>query len=112
MVSAGNVNDITVAPALLEGIILEGSVVMADKAYCARSFFNLIRRKNAQSCIPCSRSFKLRWEIDKEQYKNRNVVERFFLHLKENQRIATRYDKLADHFLAFVLFACILFWLK
>lgn len=58
MLSAGNVNDITVAPTLLEGTALDGSVIMADKAYCARSFFDLIRRKNVQSCIPCSRSFK------------------------------------------------------
>lgn len=112
VLSAGNVNDITVAPTLLEGITLEGSVVMADKAYCARSFLYLIKSKGAKSCIPCSKSFKLRWKVDKEQYKKRNVVEHFFLRLKENRRIATRYNKLADRFLAFIHFACIFLWFK
>ena len=85
---------------------------MADKAYCSRKFLHLIEEKGGRTCIPCSRSVKLHWEIDKEQYKKRNVVERFFLRLKENRRIATRYDKLANRFLYFVLFASILLWLK
>ncbi|MBQ6960048.1 MAG: transposase [Clostridia bacterium] len=37
----------------------------------------------------------------------RHLVETFFLKLKEFRRVATRYDKLADRFLAFVHLACI-----
>ena len=50
----------------------------------------------------------LRWQIDEEQYKKRNVVECFFQRLKENHRIAMRFDKRADRFMAFVFFASIL----
>ena len=40
-------------------------------------------------------------------YKERHQVEVFFLKLKEFRRVATRYDKRADRFLAFVHLACI-----
>ena len=33
---------------------------------------------------------------DKEVYKRRNVIERFFHRLKQYRRVATRYDKYAD----------------
>ena len=112
MLSAGNVNDITTAPDLLEDLPLYGSVVMADRAYCSRKFLRLIESKGGKACIPCKKNYKQKWEIDREQYKRRNVVERFFMRLKENRRIATRYDKRADRFLAFVHFASILIWLK
>ena len=85
---------------------------MADKAYCSRKFLRLIKRKGGKPCIPCKKTYKVKWETDKNQYKKRNVVERFFQRLKENRRIAMRFDKLADRFLAFVLFASILLWLK
>ena len=85
---------------------------MADKAYCSRKFLKLIENKGGKPCIPCKKSYKVQWEIDIEQYKKRNVVERFFQRLKENHRIAMRFDKLATRFLAFVHFACILLWLK
>ena len=47
-----------------------------------------------------------------QQYKKRNVVERFFQQLKENRRIAMRFDKLSNRFMAFVLFVAILIRLK
>ena len=38
-------------------------------------------------------------------YRNRNAIERMFGRLKDFQRIATRYDRLADNFLATVCLA-------
>ena len=110
--SAGNVNDIRVAPNLLEGLSLDLTIIMADKAYCSRKFLRLIESKGGSPCIPCKKTYKRPWEIDKEQYKKRNVVERFFQRLKENHRLAMRFDKRADRFFSFVLFASILLWLK
>ena len=37
LLSAGNVNDIKVAPLLLDGLVLTDAVVMADKAYLIES---------------------------------------------------------------------------
>jgi Transposase DDE domain len=42
----------------------------------------------------------------------RNLVERFFNKIKQCRRIATRYDKLAANYLAFVKLACICLWLR
>ena len=39
-------------------------------------------------------------------------VENYFLKLKAFRRIATRYDKLASTFAAFICIASILIWLK
>ena len=47
-------------------------------------------------------------EYDKELYKRRNLIERFFGWLKQYRRVATRYDKLSVRYLGFVYFAAIL----
>lgn len=85
---------------------------MADKAYCSRKFMSMIERKGGKTCIPCKKTYKVGWAIEREQYKKRNAVERFFQRLKENHRLAMRFDKLADRFCAFVYFASILLWLN
>jgi transposase len=45
-------------------------------------------------------------------YCERNLVERFFCNLKQYRAISTRYDKLANTFLAAVALVCVLFWLN
>jgi transposase len=47
------------------------------------------------------------WEYDKELYKKRNEVERFFRRYKRFRRVCTRYDKLDIMYLAFFVFALI-----
>lgn len=49
---------------------------------------------------------------DRAFYRLRNVVERCILRLKQFRRIATRYDKRADVYLANICFASIIIWLK
>ena len=43
-------------------------------------------------------------------YKGRNAIERMFCRIKDFRRIATRYDKLADNFLASVHLVAMLIW--
>jgi transposase len=45
-------------------------------------------------------------------YRQRNLVERFLSKLKNFRRIATRYDKLAENFLAMVQLASMRLWLR
>ena len=40
-------------------------------------------------------------------YRSRNLVERFFNKIKQCRRIATRYDRLAANYLAFIKLASI-----
>ncbi|WP_462095301.1 transposase [Legionella pneumophila] len=49
---------------------------------------------------------------DRDIYKERNIVERFFQKIKRFRRIATRYDKTARMHLAGVMFVSILLALK
>ena len=50
--------------------------------------------------------------FSKTLYKQRNLVERFFSKLKHFRRIATRYDKCAENFLAMVQLASMRLWLR
>jgi len=50
--------------------------------------------------------------FDSVAYKKRNTIERLFGHLKECRRVATRYDKLAVRYHAFVKIACVRYLLK
>jgi transposase len=45
-------------------------------------------------------------------YRARNLVERFFNKIKQCRRVATRYDKLAVNYLAFIQLASIRLWLR
>ena len=45
-------------------------------------------------------------------YRARNRVERFFNRIKQCRRVATRYDRLAANYLAFVRLASIRLWLR
>jgi transposase len=57
---------------------------------------------------PNKSNAKVIYEFDREEYKERNIVERFFQRLKCFRRIATRYDKLARVYRAFIYIASIL----
>ena len=45
-------------------------------------------------------------------YRARNHIERFFNRIKQCRRVATRYDKLASNYFAFVQLASIRLWLR
>lgn len=60
------------------------------------------KKKNEHRCHP-GRSEK----FDKQAYRRRNVVERCIGWLKENRRIAMRYEKLAVNYLAMIKLAMI-----
>jgi transposase len=45
-------------------------------------------------------------------YRARSLVERFFNKIKQCRRVATRYDKLAANYLAFIQLASRRLWLR
>ena len=45
-------------------------------------------------------------------YKERNLVERFFNKIKHFRAVATRYDKLAENYLAGLQLASARFWMR
>ena len=108
--SKGSVHDVTIAPALIAD--LKAEIVMADGAYDSDKFRDQIKLQGSRACIKPRKNRKEEIEFDKDQYKERHLVEWFFQKLKRNRRIATRYDKLVKRFLAFIHVACILIWIK
>jgi len=50
--------------------------------------------------------------VDRTLYRLRNLVERCFNKLKNARRVATRYDKTAESFLAFIDITSIRLWLR
>ena len=81
--------------------------IPADKAYGTKEIRTYLHDQSARYTIPPKVNTKQPWLFDKETYKRRNVIERFFNRLKEFRRAETRYDKRDDSFLAFVMVAAI-----
>jgi len=65
-----------------------------------------------KAVVPPKSNAPYQWEYDKELYKKRNEIERFFRRLKAFRAIFTRYDKLDTIFSAFVSFATIIILLR
>lgn len=49
--------------------------------------------------------------LDRLRYRTGNLIERFFCRLKHFRRVATLYDKLAQHYASFVALAAAAIWL-
>ena len=94
----------------------------ADKAYSARGHRVHLRSRGITAVIP-EPSDQIRHRknkgsrggrpvaFDASDYKNRNVVERAFNHMKNWRGLATRYDKHAVVFRGGVVLAAIMLWL-
>ena len=85
--------------------------VIADKAYDADAFVDLLNGYGVTAVIPSRSNRKRQREVDKERYRHRNQVERFFNRIKHCRRVATRYEKTARNFLAFILLAALLVYI-
>lgn len=109
--SAGNINDSVLFEKQIEGFNLNNVVVLADRAYSTYDIIEKLSINGAVICSPTKSNMKYVWEYDKMKYKERNKIERFFKRLKDNRRIATRYDRLDNLFLSLIYFSAILFWI-
>jgi transposase len=110
VLTAGQAADITQADALLDGTTPE--VVIADKGYDKRALVERIEAMGAEAVIPTQKDRKEQRDIDRDRYKDRNLVERFWSKAKQYRRVATRYDKTARNFLAFLHIASVMILLR
>ena len=80
--------------------------VLADCGYDACRIRAWLRQRGIKATIrPNPRRCRKRGRplsFDRPWYRQRNVVERLIGHLKEHRRIGTRYEKLAESYLAMV----------
>lgn len=84
---------------------------MGDQGYDTDAVRARIGEWGAEPVVPAKRNRKERRELDKNLYEDRNKVARFFLKIKQNRAVATRYDKKATCFLAVVQLASLMCWL-
>ena len=110
ILTAGQVGDVLAAPALLEGF--QAAAVLADKAYDSNAFRQIIADSGAEAVIPSNRTRKVIIPHDPVIYRHRNRIERCFNKLKHFRRFATRYDRRAIHFLAFIHLAAAMLWMR
>jgi transposase len=61
------------------------------------------KKKGSRGGRPC--------RFSQEEYRQRSWIERLVNRLKQWRRIATRYEKRAQNYQAFVLIGCIILWL-
>jgi len=86
-------------------------MVLADKAYDATEIRKIASVRGGWANIPPRRNRRDPICFSPYLYRRRNHVERFFNRIKHCRRVATRYEKLASNFLAFVKLAAIRLWL-
>lgn len=85
--------------------------ISGDKGYSSGKIRCYLRRRGIRMTIPRKDNERRRGKFDKALYRQRNRVERCFNRLKQYRRIATRYEKQAENYLAMLTIASIMMWL-
>ncbi len=67
----------------------------------------MLRRRRIKPLIPSKSNQPRDVQFDHEAYKRRNVIERLVGWLKERRRLCTRFEKLAENYLAMIKLAFI-----
>jgi transposase len=107
----GEAHDVRLAGKLLSGL-KSGSMLLADRGYDANWIRELAMKKGAWANIPPKSNRSDPICFSPYLYRARNRVERSFNRIKQCRRVATRYDRLAANYLAFVQLASIRLWLR
>lgn len=110
VLTPGQAADVTQAETLLDGLPFE--VVIGDKGYDSQAVVDLIEAKGGEAVIPSLKNRAQQRDYDRERYKDRNLAERFWNKIKHYRRVATRYEKTARNFLAFVHVASVMVLLQ
>ena len=108
--SPGQFGDPGQVPALLGG--LEPGTVIGDRGYDSAAVVERVRAAGARVVIPTQKNRAVQRDTDWHRYKDRNLVERFWAKAKQYRRVATRYDKTARNYLAFVHVASVMILLQ
>ena len=102
--SPGQAHDLTCAESLIESV--DPGALLGDKAFDADAFIGTLNDRAIVPVIPPKSNRNTPRPCDFALYCERNLIERFFNKMKHFRAIATRYDKLAEIFLAGVQLAC------
>lgn len=107
----GETHDNRLCSALLSALLPQ-TMLLADRGYDADWIGELARQQGAWANIPPKRNRNDPTCFSRYLYRARNLIERLFNKIKQYRRVATRYDKLAANYLAFIKIASIRVWLR
>lgn len=110
ILTGGHRNDITQAAELLKE--QRNTIVLADKGYDSQEFVNTLESQCCIATIPSKKNAKKPRDIDKEQYKERFLIEAFFSKMKHFRRVFSRFDKTTTAFSGFLHLAGALIWMR
>jgi transposase len=85
--------------------------VVGDKSYRSAKLRRYLQQRGIRMTIPRKANEGRRGAFDRAIYRERNRVERLINRLKQFRRVATRYEKRAEHYLGMLTLAAILLWL-
>jgi transposase len=103
VLTPGQQHDVTAVDELLANVPerpVEAAIM--DKAYDSDEIRKKLEEKHIKPVIPERSNRKEKKGHDKQQYRERNRVERLINRLKHFRAVATRYEKLSCTFLAIV----------
>ena len=110
--TAGQVSD-HVGARIVYPYLPKAQILIADKGDDSDAWRAALRAKGIEPCIPPLKHRKIETPYDKELYKQRHKVEKAFAKIKDWRRVATRYDRCADIFMAAITIAAtIIFWIN
>jgi transposase len=87
------------------------SRVVGDKAYSSGKIRGYLRAHGIRVTIPHRATEHRSGPFDRALYRLRERVERLINRLKQNRRVATRYEKCAENYRAMLLVAATFLWL-
>lgn len=110
VLTGGERQDSTQATALLGDC--RGAWVIADKGYDTDALRAYLQAGGNTPVIPPKACRAAKPAFDAHLYRARHLIENLFCRLKSCRRLATRYDKTARSFAAFIALACVFDWLR
>ena len=112
ILTGGEASDYTAAEPLMALPGATPKALPADKGYDGDRFRESLLIRSILPIIPPRSNRKVPEHPDYRRYRDRNRVERMFGMLKQQRRIATRYDKNILSFESFFNLAAARLWLK
>lgn len=107
ILTPGQASDITQAEDLIDG--LPADYVLGDKGYDAKALRDAVTEQGAEAVIP-PRITSPQVPCDFALYCERNLIERFFLKIKNFRRIATRYEQTSRSFMSMLSVVSAFIW--
>jgi len=105
--SPGNAHDAPEGQKLLATLNGNGVPLLMDRAYEGDQTREFATKQGFVAVVPPKKNRKIPWEYDKELYKSRNEIERFFLRIKRFRKVFTRYNKLDIIYTGVIIMALI-----